>query len=458
LSTIGRRRAPGRGVIRALHLLPWLLVPATPTLAAADLLLHPPLPLTTPTYEGSGQAVHPDVLWMPKSWHGYTHWMAVTPYPCGSETAENPTVLASHDGLTWEVPSAGGVSAPAPLVGNHEPCRGYARYNNDPCIVLVGDTLSVYYLVTWRSGPLSGSTQMRRVASTDGVHWTPPERAPVMWTMPNYALSPSVVHDGTGWRMWYVRTESCESGFTEVRERTSVDGIDWPSSTDHSVRVHGNQALPFHLAARRFEGVYIMLYVGFPAGAECGKANTLYYAESADGEDWVALENPVLSPSNRSGEWDARSIYRASFVGRYPNIGMWYSAFGDATCPSCPGYRPGPVWRVGFTSIGDYRHPTLTAEAVNTASGIGATIPNPTTSACTIEFDLAEPAELRLEVFDLLGRRLATLAAGRYPGGRHTVRWKPVHDDGTAVPSGVYTLRLVGDGFPVRSSRLVVVR
>jgi hypothetical protein len=66
-------------------------------------------PLQTPTYDGSGQVVHPCVIdffneYGIDSWSGYRYWMVLTPYPNGQNQYENPSLYASHDGLSWIVP------------------------------------------------------------------------------------------------------------------------------------------------------------------------------------------------------------------------------------------------------------------------------------------------------------------------------------------------------------------
>src|SRR5579863_975337 len=48
-------------------------------------------PLTTPTYDGSGQAVEPTIIFFDTPWHGFSYWMAYSPYPNGDPTKENPS-------------------------------------------------------------------------------------------------------------------------------------------------------------------------------------------------------------------------------------------------------------------------------------------------------------------------------------------------------------------------------
>jgi len=73
--------------------------------------------------------------------------------------------------------------------------------------------------------------------------------------------------------------------------------------------------------------------------------------------------------------------------------------------------------------------------------------PNPFAHATTIRFALPVAARVTLEVFDLLGRRVATLAAGEYPAGTHAVDWNRRAVTGGAVPPGIYLYRLDAGSF-----------
>src|SRR5205085_603914 len=66
--------------------------------------------------------------------------------------------------------------------------------------------------------------------------------------------------------------------------------------------------------------------------------------------------------------------------------------------------------------------------------------PNPTKGAQRLRFGLPKAADVRLEVFDATGRRVATPIDGAvYPAGWHSVLWP---DAGVKVPSGIYFHRL----------------
>ncbi len=68
--------------------------------------------------------------------------------------------------------------------------------------------------------------------------------------------------------------------------------------------------------------------------------------------------------------------------------------------------------------------------------------PNPFNPTTRISFSLTEAADVRLEIFDMLGRRVALLVNERRQAGRHTVDF-----DASGLSSGVYISRLQVGGY-----------
>jgi hypothetical protein len=83
--------------------------------------------------------------------------------------------------------------------------------------------------------------------------------------------------------------------------------------------------------------------------------------------------------------------------------------------------------------------------------------PNPFNPETTLRFDLAQSAEVRLEIFDALGQKVKTLVAQSLPAGAHQVRWRGVDAYGRQVSSGVYFYRLQADGY-TRMNRMLLLK
>jgi flagellar hook assembly protein FlgD len=65
--------------------------------------------------------------------------------------------------------------------------------------------------------------------------------------------------------------------------------------------------------------------------------------------------------------------------------------------------------------------------------------------------------DVRVAVYDALGRRVQVLVDERTPAGRHTVQWNGRDASGRALASGLYFIRLrAGDQQHIR--RLTLVR
>lgn len=78
--------------------------------------------------------------------------------------------------------------------------------------------------------------------------------------------------------------------------------------------------------------------------------------------------------------------------------------------------------------------------------------PNPFNPSTVINFELSTASEVQLQVFDLMGREIATLVDSRLPVGSHTVLF-----DGGQLSSGVYVYRLQLSG-QIVSRKMVLVK
>ncbi|MEM6784054.1 MAG: PA domain-containing protein [Bacteroidota bacterium] len=95
---------------------------------------------------------------------------------------------------------------------------------------------------------------------------------------------------------------------------------------------------------------------------------------------------------------------------------------------------------------------TTDEDAVPPTHRLASIYPNPVATTAQVGFTLPTAEEAAVEVFDLLGRRVATLTEGLRAAGEHSVTL-----DAAGLPSGVYVVRLATPSVTL-TERVTVVR
>ena len=83
--------------------------------------------------------------------------------------------------------------------------------------------------------------------------------------------------------------------------------------------------------------------------------------------------------------------------------------------------------------------------------------PNPFNPGTTIAFVIPKAQDVKLEIYNMLGRRVKTLVEDKMQAGAHKVAWDGTNDLGKAVASGTYIYKLRTESF-TETKRLVLVR
>ncbi|MDZ4803744.1 MAG: FlgD immunoglobulin-like domain containing protein [Candidatus Eisenbacteria bacterium] len=83
--------------------------------------------------------------------------------------------------------------------------------------------------------------------------------------------------------------------------------------------------------------------------------------------------------------------------------------------------------------------------------------PNPFNASTTLEFSLSQSRAVHLAVFDIQGRKVATLLDGVQDAGSHSVTWDGRSDGGVVSPSGFYFFKLQADGV-IKNQKVVLNR
>jgi len=73
--------------------------------------------------------------------------------------------------------------------------------------------------------------------------------------------------------------------------------------------------------------------------------------------------------------------------------------------------------------------------------------PNPFNASTIIEFGLPVEGNVRLEIYDVLGRRVRRLIDDLMPAGYHIVTWNGRDDRGVTLASGMYFYRLTAEAY-----------
>jgi endoglucanase len=86
------------------------------------------------------------------------------------------------------------------------------------------------------------------------------------------------------------------------------------------------------------------------------------------------------------------------------------------------------------------------AAASGASPSLSSSFPNPFRDGVRLSYFAPREARVRLDVYDVAGRIVATLVDERRPPGLHSAHWDGRGADGRRVASGVYLVRLVADG------------
>ena len=118
----------------------------------------------------------------------------------------------------------------------------------------------------------------------------------------------------------------------------------------------------------------------------------------------------------------------------------------------------GAVAQATTNSAGYFALPlsALSGRALPEGFTLGPNYPNPFNPSTIIPYQLAASSAVRLEVFNLLGQRVATLVEGERPAGFHTATWHATDAAGRAVGAGVYIYRLAV-GAASQTGRMVLL-
>ena len=252
--------------------------------------------IAVPTYDGSGQAVHPDIATRTGA---LPLLMAFTPYPFGNAGVEDPSLVESANNRYWRVQS--GLVNPV--------ARPVAGHLSDPDLVFDAATglLHLYYREV--SG---GRNRIRHVISPNGVTW---QGDAVVLDVPSHAaLSPAVTRSGHDqqWSMWTVNSGAagCSARSSTVELRRSSNGTTWSGPAVTNLAQPGQVIWHLDVQWLPQRGEYWALYNSYPVGSSC-VTRALFMARSTDGVHWDTPQAPLMVAGVAPAFRDV--VYRGTF-------------------------------------------------------------------------------------------------------------------------------------------------
>ena len=341
------------------------------------------------------QVTHPDVVVLEEPWNGYRYWAVYTPNVMRISIYENPSIVASSDGVHWVEPE--GLSNPI------EPQPPSTRYHNCDADMVYNaeyDAMMAYW--NWADDQGGGvGAEVRLRISYDGVHWGVPvtyDEMTRVWSKPTSdaerqvadgeddfitaiaspdrydMLSPTIVYDDFRdvFILWANNTgdvgyQNGQANFVEMRY--SDDGITW----GEPVRVNGflgldengQQLAPWHQDVQYVPDLKEFVCISQCFAGRNPDGSVLHLTTSKDGVNWEQVgTKPLLSPGP-DGSWDDFQIYRSSFYyepGSSAGDGtmrVWYSALQKDTNNKMVADSSGNltiqakseddrIWRIGY--------------------------------------------------------------------------------------------------------------
>jgi len=287
-----------------------------------------PVLLAIPTPEGSGQAVHPDILKLPAG-SVYKYCMAYTPFPFSQDKYENPCIAFSNDGLAF---NENGINNP--LIREQYTKEGMLIYNNDPDL-LYDESNGKYYLTLQNTYKDHSDQNINIYESSDLKKWELFKNISEKEILKeNFSLSPSLIQFQDNYYLYFVNL----SQNYEVRylKHKSITEFNYTEQNKIILNLP-EKYKPWHIDVFSGEdSKYYMLICAFVPGH--ANEMDLYLAESSDLTNWQVKQEPILK--HGKDFFNATKIYRSSGLIENGVLKLWFSI---------QTYRN--EWRIGYTEI-----------------------------------------------------------------------------------------------------------
>lgn len=165
----------------------------------------------------------------------------------------------------------------------------------------------------------------------------------------------------------------------------------------------------------------------------------------------IGWNSIVLKTTNGGINWHSQSLPVTGFAGRtcyFTDINTGYMVRHGMVLPNL---TPGRIFKT-TDGGGNFVGIPQTVDEVPDKYSLYQNIPNPFNPGTMIKFDLPKSIDVKLTVFDVLGREVAMLVNEKLNSGTYEVEW-----DASYYPSVVYFYRINAGEF-TETKKMILVK
>jgi len=244
-----------------------------------------------PTYDGSGQAVHPSVL---INIIEKKYILAFTPYRNTNDKYENPSIVISSDGINFYEEQKGiNPLVPAPVTD----------HNDDPEIFYNGLQYYLLYLETLRPE----KQNLCILKSSNRINW----EKTILFTQDlkinrkEFMVSPSITIKNKDYYLFYVNIYDSPYKIKYVTG-SSIETLNFSDKKDIALNTC---MIPWHISITKNNNDNYYMLITFVDIKQNPRIYTLYVAKSTDLINWDIAKNPILTDCYRSSGFIKDNIF-----------------------------------------------------------------------------------------------------------------------------------------------------
>lgn len=179
--------------------------------------------------------------------------------------------------------------------------------------------------------------------------------------------------------------------------------------------------------------------------SETGVSGYYIYRNSSENLTAAAVVSTFIPAENTSSEQSYR------FTDEEVTPGTWYYWLQNVDMNGQSAFH-GSI-SVMLSDDND----NTTPPTIPTLTSLNSIYPNPFNPVTTIAFGLAKAEQVRIDIYNIKGAKVHTIVSGNLNGGTYRQVWNGTDDNGLALTSGIYFLRMTAGRY-TSTAKLVLLK